>query len=386
MNILIISRGYPSENYKTNGIFEFDQAKALVEAGHNVIYAAIDMRSFRRKRKIGFESKKKDGVQIEAINIPCGRIPKYILNAIRIYAFKKIYKRIENRYGQPDIIHAHFIEFGYITVKGIQHNKIPVVLTEHYSGMNQDKINSYLTKMGFYTYEKMDKLIAVSSYLASNIKKKFNVESIVIPNIVDTSSFNFNITEKEEDLFYFLSTGNLLENKRMDNLILAFNNAFKENKKVNLYIYGDGPEHNKLKNMILQYGLLDRVFLMGQVDRKEIANKMSESDCFVLASRLETFGVAYIEAMAMGLPVISTKCGGPEEFITEKNGVLVTVDDVNELAKVLINVYENSSNFDRIGISNSTKIKFSSQTIAKQLEEVYANIIHKKNKEMKKLC
>lgn len=84
MYILIVARGYPSERYKMNGIFEFDQAKALAKAGHKVIYAAIDVRSIRHKRQWGFESFKKDGVQIEAINIPCGGIHRIIQYQIPI--------------------------------------------------------------------------------------------------------------------------------------------------------------------------------------------------------------------------------------------------------------------------------------------------------------
>jgi len=128
MYVLIVARGYPSERYKTNGIFEFDQAKALANAGQKVIYAAIDVRSIRRTRKWGFESFKKEGVQIEAINIPCGRIPEIILNRIRIMALRKLYKHINNKYGQPEIIHAHFLSYGYIAVKAFEKSNIPLVV------------------------------------------------------------------------------------------------------------------------------------------------------------------------------------------------------------------------------------------------------------------
>ena len=71
MRIFIVSRGYPSEKYVTNGIFEFDQAKALARNGHEVIFLVNDIRSLRRKRKWGRESLEKDGVKIESLNIPC---------------------------------------------------------------------------------------------------------------------------------------------------------------------------------------------------------------------------------------------------------------------------------------------------------------------------
>ena len=102
---------------------------------------------------------------------------------------------------------------------------------------------------------------------------------------------------------------------------------------------------------------------------------MSESDCFVLASRRETFGVAYIEAMAMGLPVIATKCGGPEDFVTNENGILVPVDDIDKLKEALIKMHQNIDLYDREKISSSTRESFAPSTIAKHLIEVYKNVI-----------
>ena len=90
MRIYIVSRGYPSERFVTHGIFEFDQAKALVAYGHEVIYIALDMRSFRRKRRMGRESFIKDGVQIESINIPCGKMPSLLLHPIRKQALIRV--------------------------------------------------------------------------------------------------------------------------------------------------------------------------------------------------------------------------------------------------------------------------------------------------------
>ena len=76
MYILIIARGYPTEKYKMNGIFEFDQAKALVQAGHKVIYTAVDVRSIRRCRKWGFESFEKYGVKLKPLIFQVEGYPK----------------------------------------------------------------------------------------------------------------------------------------------------------------------------------------------------------------------------------------------------------------------------------------------------------------------
>ena len=69
MKVLIVARGYPTEKYKMNGIFEFDQAKALVQAGHKVIYAAVDVRSIRRWRKWDYKGLYNTCCKVEPISI-----------------------------------------------------------------------------------------------------------------------------------------------------------------------------------------------------------------------------------------------------------------------------------------------------------------------------
>ncbi len=375
MYILIVARGYPTDRYKMNGIFEFDQARALAQAGHKVIYAAVDVRSLRRWRKWGIESLVKDGVLIEAINIPCGRVPKQLLNRARVFGLNRLYRHIKGKHGQPDIIHSHFIGSGYMAVKVFSNLGIPLILTEHYSAMNQKQLDTYYHKVGKYTYPRVSKVVAVSDYLAKNINSKFNVDVCVIPNIVDTSCFGVKSKNSDSDGFSFISTGNLQPNKRMDLLIDSFYAAFKDNNDVRLHIFGEGPERKKLEKMIADYNLRDRVFLMGLAERKDIAVKMQESDCFVLASRLETFGVAYIEALAAGLPVIATRCGGPEDFINKKNGILVDVDDNDALVAAMLKMYMESNKFDRVKISTDVKNKFSPVVVARKLTDVYNEIL-----------
>ena len=67
---------------------------------------------------------------------------------------------------------------------------------------------------------------------------------------------------------------------------------------------------------------------------------MRHSNAFVLASRTETFGVVYIEALSQGLPVIATRCGGPESIVTSDNGLLVPIENIPELTKALLTLYK----------------------------------------------
>lgn len=375
MYILIVASGYPTDKYRGIGIFEFDQAKALAEAGHKIIYAAVDVRSIRRWRKWGFESFEKEGVTVEAINIPGGRIPKRALNLMQTLGFKSLYNRVVKKHGKPDIVHAHFTGPGYVAAKLKNQISLPLVITEHSSAINRNDIDRHLFNTAGFAYENADALIAVSSTLKNIIKDKFGLEVIYIPNIVDTDLF-VNESRRQDYHYNFISVGNLILGKRMDLTIEAFYNAFKDQPNIRLTIFGEGPERTKLENMINQYELSNRITLMGMQPREIIADHLRSSNCFVLASRTETFGVAYAEALAAGVPVIATRCGGPEEFVHEENGVLIEVDDAKALTNAMLEMYNTSNRFDKEKISKEIIEKFSPQAIAEQLTDVYCGLLN----------
>ena len=89
MYVLLIARGYLTNRYKLNGIFEFDQAKALVASGCKVVYA-IDVRSIRRWRKWGIEHKKID--ERRCYNLPGGRLPRKIIEGMQTIGLSVLYK------------------------------------------------------------------------------------------------------------------------------------------------------------------------------------------------------------------------------------------------------------------------------------------------------
>lgn len=376
MVILLLSRGYPTTKYKTNGIFEFDQAKSLAAAGHTVIFGVIDIRSFRKYRQFGFESKIKDGVYIEAVNIPLGPIPRKLRNDIKVFAFDRLYKYIVKKFGEPDILHAHFLSSGYVAAKVCAKRTFPLVLTEHLSTMNDSRLSKELLQIGNNTYPFVDKVITVSKSLSYSIFNNFGVESIVVPNIVDTTLYLYDRTVKElNENFYFISVGSLIERKGIDQLIHAFNEVFQHNKNVYLNIFGEGPEKKHLENLIKKYKLEKNVFLRGLADRSIIAEEMKKSDAFVLASKLETFGVVFIEAMAAGLPVIGTECGGPENIINENNGILINKNNSKELSEALVTMYNNINNYDNEYIASYAKRKFSPDVISKRLNKIYEQLV-----------
>ena len=127
-------------------------------------------------------------------------------------------------------------------------------------------------------------------------------------------------------------------------------------------------------------GLESNITFEGKKTKEEIVEFLSDSDVFVLASKSETFGVVFIEALSQGLPCITTLCGGPEDIINESNGLLVPVNDINALVKAIIYMLENYTKYDRRKISEDCITHFSSEVISKQLEKIFEQTILEYNK------
>lgn len=371
MKILILGRGYVSKNNTHSGIFEFDQAKSLVQIGHEVYMIALDIRSIRHLRRYGIFEAEKEGVKILYISYPCGIIPLKVREIISKRFLLKGYYELVEKYGIPDIIHSHFIEYSYYTIKTLRKMKRPIVVTEHSSTINQDDLDKESCIMGRQVYKSADTVISVSGILAKRIEKNFGVKSVIIPNALDTKVFKFAERNSTDSEFTFITVANLISSKKIDFLVTVFNKIAKKYKSTKLIIIGDGKEKFRIKNLIKKCGIQKQVIMTGNINRGEIKKYLDNSNCFVLPSQSETFGVSYIEAMATGLPVIATKCGGPEDFVDESNGILIEVDNEVELFVAMERMICNLYFFDSIKISQRTINRFSEKSIALQLEMEY---------------
>jgi L-malate glycosyltransferase len=375
VKVLIVANGYPTNKYKMHGIFAYDQAKALASAGHQVIYAVVDLRSIRRWRNWGLSRHVNDGIPIYEINIPCGRVPLWFLLLIGSHAARILYKRILRDHPDIAIVHAHFTEHAYMAARLPLGTDVPLVVTEHSSSMNKDQLLESRFRMAKYAYEHATILICVGSAVARRIQERFGIEAEIVPNIVDSAVFKWEPSSPGH-IFTMISTGSLIPLKRTDLLIAAFQRALGS-VDAELYIFGEGPERRNLEKTIAEGELTDRVHLMGRCSREVIAERMKGAACFALLSTSETFGVACIEALAMGLPVIATRSGGPEDYITEENGILVDVDDEESIVCAMKSVYDHHTGFDGKRISTTTIRRFSPEIIARSLTRLYESVERK---------
>lgn len=385
MYILIFARGYPSITNGYNGVFEYDQAKALNKSKCKVVFACFNFGSIAMLKKCGVDHFIKDGIEIYSMNIPFANPPHRLMYYIGRLLINMFYKRIEKDHGIPDVIHAHFFSIGEIVIHLKKNVDTKFVLTEHSSSLLKDKkkMPNWLVKYAPLTYKSYNRIITVSPHLAKKINDNFGIETSCVPNIYDESIFKISSNNHKNNVFRFVFVGNLIKNKNPVFCIKAFYKAFSRNnfltkkrEKICLSLVGDGPERAECQKVLNEYNLEDNIELTGKISREEIASIMNESRCFVLPSKSETFGVSYIEAMACGLPVIATNCGGPESFVDNTNGCLIPIDDEEALISSFKYMLVSINNFNNYRISCNIFKKYSSERVAERIIQIYEEIIN----------
>ena len=379
MNIFIIARGYPSKQEPTWGCFEKDQADALSKLGHKVTILSVDTRFRWYWRTLGVEHKMDDTLAIYNIFLlPYALLfflPKRLKDWLYTWQLEYLFKRAVQTEGMPDILYAHYL---YNTQKCIPiRNKyhIPLVGIEHWSQIGMRPIAKSIVKLATNIYESTDKLLTVSSALRENILAEIGVDSTVVPNIVG-QEFYYRPKTYRTPVVRIVATGRLVKGKGFELLIRTIPTL---KHPIELNIIGNGAERQRLQQLIHTLHIEDRVHLLGYKTKEEVVNILQDSDLFVLPSESETFGVAYIEALACGVPIIATDCGGPRDILTPFNGTLIPINDQNALAQAITRMIDHLQDYDRELIAQDCQKRFASTSIAQQLIAIFEEVISQNN-------
>ena len=379
MHIMFIPSWYANNRNKVHGSFFKEQALALQEAGitisvaYNEIWPLTLLGKVNEKTGINFEIE--DGLRTYRYKnynfIPKSPLMFKVFNK----RMEKLYKEILKKEGKVDIIHAHSSLWGGISASYISKKyNIPLVITEHSSIERGPYVRNSYKPIIKDSYNTATKLVVVGSGLKEEIEKFSGRNDIkVIHNLVSLESVNIK-EDKDNKNFTFFSLAFLEGEKGMDILIRAFAKEFKGENCI-LKIGGDGSQREGLEELSINLGIKDQVIFLGALLREEVAKNMSECDSFVLASRYETFGVVYIEALSFGKPIIGMYNGGCEDIINDFNGKIVAVDDIDELQKSMRYVKENISIYNNDEIKKDCIKRFSKKVIIDKVIEVYNEIV-----------
>lgn len=376
MHILFISRGYPSKQRPQNGNFEVDQAEGLAKLGHKVSMISVDLGREFIPKEYGVQRIEKNGVVSYHIFLMPMKffvgngIFRWLLNIQLDY----LYQKVVNELGEPDILYSHYLwnSDWALFLKHKYH--IPLIGIEHWSELGYEEIKPIIEQQARRIYPQLDGLITVSHSLQKKIEERFGIHSDVVYNTIHDSVRMKNEQRGKKDIVQFISVGSLLLVKGYDNLIDAFSHCSLPKNHWKLLIVGEGPEEKSLQDIIIQNHLTENIFIAGKKTKPEVIDLLNQSDVFISSSHLETFGVAALEAICCGVPVLSTDSGGPREFITPINGRLCD-DSIEALQKGIEYMFAHYTEFDKQRMANDAINKFSSTAIAQQLETIFRKYI-----------
>ena len=390
MHVLIIPSWYPRHPGDINGSFFREQALALQKHGCKVGVIYPELRSLKNWKSI-FSGK--NGISVEqdeglityrsrGINWFPRTVSPY--SKLSTWHGYRLFLRYIAEQGMPDIVHVHSLLYASLTAEKIleKHN-IPFIATEHSTAFARDLIPQNGLLIAKKSSKKAEKRLAVSNEFAQLLNLKIGSEKSKweeIPNIVSDIFLNKKLPNKKtENHFEFINIALMDKKKNQDNIILAFAQLCETHSKLSLTIGGNGPEKSKLEALTRELGISEKVKFPGLLTREQVLKSMAAADAFILASRYETFGVVVIEALALGKPVIATRCGGPESIVRDEDGILVPVDDVDALKNAMHYLIQNKNKYDPQEIRQSCSNRFSERAVAERLKEIYAKIISKKS-------
>ncbi len=287
-------------------------------------------------------------------------------------------KKYIQRYGKPDVIHAHNALYGGLLAEKVSKEyNIPYIVTEHSTAFARNEIkNKKLLERAKSVYENSKAVFAVSKPFSELLNNMFGITKVQpLPNVLDPYLENLPIERKQSDSdFIFINIAELHPKKDHALLIKAFKGVLKEYPDTKLWIGGDGELKEELKSLVAELGLEHSVKMLGPLNRQQVYECISQADCFVLSSKFETFGVVVIESMLFGKPVIVTRCGGPETLVDDKTGIIVEKEDEMALTNAMKQMVKNHTRYDNNYIRAQVIDKFGRKQFLQTMNEVYKKI------------
>lgn len=341
MNIGIIC--YPT--YGGSGVVATELGKELASQGHKVhfISYARPVRLDQFVENIYFH-------EVEMGSYPLFKHEMYSLSLT-----STILEVIE--YETLDLIHGHYAiphaVSAYLAKQVLQkdHSDIKIITTLHGTDITLVGLDPSFLPLVKFSIEESDGVTAVSEFLRQKTLTNYHIEKEieVIHNFIDTERFK----PTENECFkkriapngekILIHTSNFRTVKRVPDVIRILNIVKKE-LPAKLVLIGDGPDRSECERLTRELQLQKDVIFLGKLDG--LTELLSSADIFLMPSQSESFGLAALEAMACGLPVVSSSVGGlPELNIHNQTGFIAEIGDVEKMAKYTLQLLQKEKKY-----------------------------------------
>jgi N-acetyl-alpha-D-glucosaminyl L-malate synthase BshA len=365
---------YPT--YGGSGVIATELGKELALRGHEVhfISYALPFRLSHYIENIVFH-------EVEISTYPLFEFPLYSLSLaskmVEVAEFEKL-----------DLLHVHYAiphaTSAYLAKEMLSKNRdLKIFTTLHGTDITLVGLEPSFLPLVKFSIEKSDGVTTVSRFLKEKTLTNYSIEADirVIPNFVDTNLFkpeshgDFRKAIAPNGEKILVHTSNFRPVKRVPDTIRIFEKVQKE-IPAKLILVGDGPDRSECERLSRQLDLCDTVKFLGK--QEGLVEILSSSDLFLIPSQSESFGLAALEAMACGLPVISSSVGGLPELVKHnETGFIAEIGDVDRMAKYALELLGNEKKYKLFSENSRQRAvnKFDKSIVVPLYEEYYEQIL-----------
>lgn len=373
LRILIVPSWYPSAGAPTAGVFIGEQVGAL-SPRCDVAVLHVDPGSSARDSVITYE----DGVTTLRTSIRATNL------WTRFFAYPRAgmaaFELLRETWGMPDIVHVQALWPAGMIARAIKRRYgIPYVVTEHSEEYLAQSERRLVRTPGMLALVLRPlargavRTIAVSRFLGNRlVELSLARDPIIIPNVVAVS-VPTPVSPDSPRVIAHVSVMGPAKNLPM--LLRAIDRLRNRRSDFVLRLAGEGERRAEAEALASSLDLGGFVEFVGPRTADEVRVLFAQAAFTVISSTHETFSVVAAESLMCGRPVLSTRCGGPEEFITPEVGRLVQNDSVEALADGLDWMLDHYSDFDPQVLHEYARGRFAPDVVAEQILAVYRSVL-----------
>ncbi|MHA6280430.1 N-acetyl-alpha-D-glucosaminyl L-malate synthase BshA [Salinimicrobium sp. CAU 1759] len=372
MKIAIVC--YPT--FGGSGVVATELGMALSKRGHEIHFITY-------KQPVRLEQLSHN-IHFHEVNVP--EYPLFHYQPYELALSSKLVDMVKLH--KIEVLHVHYAiphaYAGYMAKKMLEEEGIylPMVTTLHGTDITLVGNHPFYKPAVTFSINNSDVVTSVSQSLKADTLRLFDVkrEINVVPNFIDTTKYTQSVSNCQRTMLaanderIITHVSNLRKVKRVRDVIMIFHGIQKKLKS-KLIMVGQGPEREMAEELVHDLGLEEKVLFLGE--SHEIDKVLSYSDLFLLPSEKESFGLAALEAMVNGVPVISTNTGGlPEVNKDGFSGFLSDVGEVEEMAANALTILENDNTLKQFK-ENARKQSFifDIYSVVPLYEDLYQNAL-----------
>lgn len=366
---------YPT--YGGSGVIATELGKALAQRGHQIhfISYALPFRLTGFVENVFFH-------EVEMSSYPLFEFPLYTLalasKMVEVAEFENL-----------DLLHVHYAiphaSSAYLAKNMLKKKKdIKIITTLHGTDITLVGLEPSFLPLVKFSIEESDGVTAVSRFLKEKTITNYNIDKNieVIPNFIDTELFkpmeacNFRKHIAPEGEKILIHTSNFRQVKRVTDTIKILERVIKE-VPTKLILVGDGPDRSECERLCRQLNLFDHVKFLGK--QEGLVEILNSADIFLIPSQSESFGLAALESMSCGKPVVSSSVGGLPELVKHnETGFIAEIGDIERMARYIIDLLTNEKKYEAFSKNSRDRAlsKFDKSIVIPIYEEFYNHILN----------